>query len=1148
MRKNVFLKSTVRQLARTILLAILIGIASFFFISRVVEYQIVSIETERIGGHYRSIGFFAPITPTDETGLMEVVEIISESPYFAFSNRNRYVFSSLNDIQNTELERGDGYFIDAEGTLINLRNMRDVFDIDAFFYGRLLNKRGPSFTEVPFYTLQVYVDYVVGGRPEHIAAGYEIDIHWVIKDGVQELFEQMEMGNRYFFSTSRTPMATSQNITPETGWHYLKMLNQEESLGAYPVGDSKEIDFKTHPLLSHIPADLELLWVNQHSMRVITSTDLSAMPQTQEVADEWFLLEGRWLNYEDYITENSVVVVHWLFATIRELSVGDTLALTFRDVDMYSRGAEFHETSGYSLISPMNETWREQETYESTFEIVGLFGHSRRDLVQSFMTKDLFVPDSMVPPTFGETGDISHLDFSFVLTSTRYQDIFVQRYGDTVAESGFHMHFIEHGGERFWQSAHPVLRTLSFNMLLFVGVFLGIVGLITLLYFLQRKREFAILRTLGCPSKKVVRHLYVPIFLVWLPFVLLGSAIGWVSAHNAAEATLTALAYEVEQKGGEELPEEDEEEQYQEEYVEEYEKSDGRYAEEYVEIEKEYEVRTTPSLSFGWFVGLSTLALAVPLLGIMIWVIPLTRQPALEILQGSAKKRKTGKRKKPITALSPALMELQGWEIGSITHLLTILEKKQSNKRKATCLHIKRRMTRSPVKTILVIGIACLFALAIGWLQNAIEQGDKAISRLYDTTIVGGGLRPLLPGEFNPAFPMKQVIQPRTVDALLESGFVQNVYLEAGFEFTNLILPAADGGFPDNIWEEQEFTRRDMHRLFAIDDIDTFLEVHENPTDIFGEPLEPIFSPVDPLDPDTWVSVQGETITITFTEGFDKTAFSRNTVYSFDTIVPIILRHCVAEGHGLELNDMAFLSRNFENMESWILQVQVVGIYTGMMHRHLAYNASIVPLSALEPIREVLAGGEYGDVLTGFITVQFEVDPSRNREIESFRKILEEIVNRPRAGAVHLTFDLFDGELEFVIRQMEENLHLLQLLYPMTILVALIITVGLSLLLVLQNAKNAAVMRVLGMSKRKTIQQFAAELGIVSIVGMILGMFIFALLGAGAGFDIRLTLFAIGYILMTLIGSLIGAILVCKRSTLELLQVKELTGHEMGNR
>ena len=763
MRKNVFLKSTVRQLVRTILLAILIGIASFFFVSRVVEYQIVTTETERIGGHYRSIGFFAPIVPTDETDLTEVVDIISKSPYFAFGDHTRYVFASLSDMHNADIMNMGGYWMDIYGNLQNIQEVHDILHVNAYFYGRLLNKRGPSFTEIPFYTLQVYVDAVVEGYPEHVAVGYEVDIRWVVKDGVRELLEQMEIGNRYFFSTNRHTGANLRAINPASNvdnWHYLKMLNQEESIGAFLVEDAEEINFADHRQLAHIPADLELLRVNQRAMRAITSVDVGAMPRAQELADEWFLLEGRWINHEDYMTENPVVVVNWLFATIRELSIGDTITLEFRDVDVYIEDLLVHRYDGWFEILVTDETWREQETYQEIFEIVGIFGHSRRETTHSIMTKDFFVPESTVPPIFGAIDFISHLDYSFVLNSTKYQDAFTQQYEDVIAALGFHLHFIEHGGERFWQSAHPILRSLSFNMLLFIGVFLGVVGLIILLYFIHRKRDLAILRVLGCPMKRVVSYLYMPIFLVWLPFILLGSGIGWVSAHNAAETTISALVNVYEGEVDDELLVESIYEQ--EVYVNEYEENEGEEAHE--ENERADELRTPPSLSFRWLIGLSMLAIVVPLAGMLVGFIPLARKPVLEILQGDAGKRRAKRRRKSIDDVPTELRKLQERKIDSITHVLTALETKGSNIRKAIRLHTKRRIMRTPLKTIFVVGIAFLFIFAIGWLQNAITQGNEEINRLYDTTIVRGEFRPLVPGEFDFQFPMKQVIRPRTVD------------------------------------------------------------------------------------------------------------------------------------------------------------------------------------------------------------------------------------------------------------------------------------------------------------------------------------------------------------------------------------------------
>ncbi|HHY35335.1 MAG TPA: hypothetical protein GX510_06875, partial [Firmicutes bacterium] len=56
MRKNVCLKSALRQPARTLVLVLLIGLISFAFVSKVAEYLVVNRETDRLAGYYRSIG------------------------------------------------------------------------------------------------------------------------------------------------------------------------------------------------------------------------------------------------------------------------------------------------------------------------------------------------------------------------------------------------------------------------------------------------------------------------------------------------------------------------------------------------------------------------------------------------------------------------------------------------------------------------------------------------------------------------------------------------------------------------------------------------------------------------------------------------------------------------------------------------------------------------------------------------------------------------------------------------------------------------------------------------------------------------------------------------------------------------------------
>jgi ABC-type antimicrobial peptide transport system permease subunit len=121
---------------------------------------------------------------------------------------------------------------------------------------------------------------------------------------------------------------------------------------------------------------------------------------------------------------------------------------------------------------------------------------------------------------------------------------------------------------------------------------------------------------------------------------------------------------------------------------------------------------------------------------------------------------------------------------------------------------------------------------------------------------------------------------------------------------------------------------------------------------------------------------------------------------------------------------------------------------------------------------------------------------------------------------------------------MEQNLSLLKLLYPVAIVLSAIIGLGLSLLLMLQNAKVAAIMRVLGTSKKKSRTTLCAEQTVVCLLGLAIGLVVLAILGWGFGFASSLFLAWI-YLAGTSIGTVVGTTIVTNRPPLELLQVKE---------
>jgi len=168
-----------------------------------------------------------------------------------------------------------------------------------------------------------------------------------------------------------------------------------------------------------------------------------------------------------------------------------------------------------------------------------------------------------------------------------------------------------------------------------------------------------------------------------------------------------------------------------------------------------------------------------------------------------------------------------------------------------------------------------------------------------------------------------------------------------------------------------------------------------------------------------------------------------------------------------------------------------------------------------------------------FAVLRFDIDTSLNREIPRFRNEIQTLIGRPGAG-IDLVMHLNDDDLRLVIGPLEQNLLLLQLLYPVALIVVTILAAGLAVLILLQSAKGAAIMRSLGAKKHQVRLASCAEFLFVSILGATLAIIFMLLLGI----TIELAPIAL-YLLGALTGSVTGSILTTNRPVLELLQVKE---------
>ena len=123
----------------------------------------------------------------------------------------------------------------------------------------------------------------------------------------------------------------------------------------------------------------------------------------------------------------------------------------------------------------------------------------------------------------------------------------------------------------------------------------------------------------------------------------------------------------------------------------------------------------------------------------------------------------------------------------------------------------------------------------------------------------------------------------------------------------------------------------------------------------------------------------------------------------------------------------------------------------------------------------------------------------------------------------------------------QNTLRLLESLYPVALVAALFIGAFLCCLVILQSSKEAAIMRVLGTTKRKSCALLSLEQIFLGTAGLIIGacallIYKWRELAAISG---QAVLFAALYFGVILVSAVVCSVLATRRSALELLQMKE---------
>jgi ABC-type antimicrobial peptide transport system permease subunit len=583
------------------------------------------------------------------------------------------------------------------------------------------------------------------------------------------------------------------------------------------------------------------------------------------------------------------------------------------------------------------------------------------------------------------------------------------------------------------------------------------------LYVMQHKREYAILRTLGVPKKQANSQLLVPILLMGVLGTLIGGLPSWNYAINQAKASLSTLPTPA-----------------------------GVYP----------SADLSPFFLAGLCVAIFLLLALFSWLGVLL----LSHKPVYELLQGQASRPKSGKKQTRNSRLSGTFPS-SGSTLSSTIHsdgnavyepLFNKINPASPRKYDPSSLsqYVIHHMLRSKFKSFLTLAIGLIFMLASGWILRTMEQSQKEVYRLYDTTVVEADII-----QTNSALSKTGgagFISRKTIDSVLNSGFVKSSILEA-----------------DTVWS----------RIGKLNSQDAF-------TGIF---------PVYAYDsPETLTSSLADQGSLLFAPGWDISLFAKQ--WTLEEIqkdgVPAVFPNSLLEQLQLNVGDRVKITDQFRQTYPCV----IVGQYSGGMSTTInsikiqrisgAGDYILIPLSVLEDMESSQ---------TEFTVAHFILDPKKNRELPQFRADMEKAMGDYGAGVGDIRFIIWDEELKLVVAQLEKNISLLQVLYPVLIAVSVLIGAGLCFLLLVQAAKEAAILRMLGTTKTAVRLTLISEPFLLSIIGVIIGLVAFRFLWTGSGLVLAgpLLLGAGLYLAGVLVGLVIGAISVTSKKPMELLQVKE---------
>lgn len=292
-------------------------------------------------------------------------------------------------------------------------------------------------------------------------------------------------------------------------------------------------------------------------------------------------------------------------------------------------------------------------------------------------------------------------------------------------------------------------------------------------------------------------------------------------------------------------------------------------------------------------------------------------------------------------------------------------------------------------------------------------------------------------------------------------------------------------------------------------------------------------------DPDEFEKAKG----ITYAEGYDKETF----LTSRDPLI-FVSEHALEE-YGLEVGGEVRITG-----ASWMLRMDsktsdnarygITFTIAGTFKSGLGVYDVVTPFWSMYTARYAFYIGEYaGSGKAREVWFRIDNDLLRDNK-DAYRIVPNELLAASENNDISdLGIRVMDEEVTNVVEPLERNTELLEMLLPIIAVVVLVIGAAIPGLVIIQSAKEAAIMRVLGTPKTKVRAILTLEQMILCGIGLIIGVVALAAAHRLSTDFMRAALetalYALAYLALATAACLGCSIAVSEGKPLELLQTKE---------